>query len=464
MEGLQTDTLSNLGFVFGINTNGRIPLPGVTQATPGNGTYQPGDRKSYESNDNEDWFLGFDEEGNDVFLKPCKVVIEDVATTDSVTAKGNDREENTFNFEVETINDQKVENQKAVRQLWSKEMNKLVMSCFYRSDPTKRGYRKRMIAIWREIGAFEINEQRLADQARVIRANQWFTELELEEIRRGIHTPMEREQEEVNEEINTARHFEEEQTPANSDTREVANDETDVFEICDSIPQEDRTIANELKEMVGKHKKDTFLPFKRVEQRKLRDAARRVNSVLEHIQTKNITQTNELALTAAWWVAKEVGLKEGKKEGSKKEPWWKRRIEKDIDCLRRDVNRLERQKQGKMGQKGKRKARELEKKYRVKQKGIEGVLEELKQRVNAKKIKVKRYEHRISQFRQNRLFHINQKQVYKELNGLAREEGSVPDSKESIKFWSNIWSVTKEHNKQAEWLQNCKRSWEDGES
>ena len=39
-----------------------------------------------------------------------------------------------------------------------------------------------MIAIQRELGTFEITEQGLADQARVIRTNEWLTEVELEEI------------------------------------------------------------------------------------------------------------------------------------------------------------------------------------------------------------------------------------------------------------------------------------------
>ena len=46
-----------------------------------------------------------------------------------------------------------------------------------------------MIAIWRDIGNFEITEQRLVDQARVIRTNEWLTEVELEEIRTKILTP-----------------------------------------------------------------------------------------------------------------------------------------------------------------------------------------------------------------------------------------------------------------------------------
>ena len=46
-----------------------------------------------------------------------------------------------------------------------------------------------MIAIWGEIGNFEITEQRLVDQARFVRTNEWLTEVELEEIRRKNLTP-----------------------------------------------------------------------------------------------------------------------------------------------------------------------------------------------------------------------------------------------------------------------------------
>ena len=53
------------------------------------------------------------------------------------------------------------EKEKMMRRRWTKEVNKLVMTRFCQSDPTRRGYKKRMIAIWREIGTFEIIEQRL---------------------------------------------------------------------------------------------------------------------------------------------------------------------------------------------------------------------------------------------------------------------------------------------------------------
>ena len=48
--------------------------------------------------------------------------------------------------------------------------------------------------------------------------------------------------------------------------------------------------------------------------------------------------------------------------------------------------------------------KELYEKYRVKRKGLKTVIEELKQRMLEKSTKVKRYDQRIEQFRQNRIF------------------------------------------------------------
>ena len=64
-----------------------------------------------------------------------------------------------------------------VRTKWSKNVNKIVMECFFRSKPFDddgkpiRGYRQRMMQEWTEHGVFEITEQRLCDQARAVRKN-----------------------------------------------------------------------------------------------------------------------------------------------------------------------------------------------------------------------------------------------------------------------------------------------------
>ena len=67
---------------------------------------------------------------------------------------------------------------------WSLEENSMLIECYMKSIPEKRGYRQRMIKIWKEKGMFNVSEQRLADQVRVILKSDWLTTVELEEIKR----------------------------------------------------------------------------------------------------------------------------------------------------------------------------------------------------------------------------------------------------------------------------------------
>ena len=173
------------------------------------------------------------------------------------------------------------------------------------------------------------------------------------------------------------------------------------------------------------------------------------------MESKSITETNNLIVAASVWVAEQLGLK--KVEHRKKyEPFWKRRIEGDIRRPRQEVNIVERGlKEGLSGGK-KRKLLELQENYRVKRKGLKTVIEELKQRMLAKSAKVRRFEQRIEQFRQNRLFSVDQKRIYSEYNGGRGRSSDDPNAEESKRFWGNIWSIEKEHNQDAEWLKDLK--------
>ena len=71
--------------------------------------------------------------------------------------------------------------------------------------------------------------------------------------------------------------------------------------------------------MIIRNETEEYLPFKKVDQGNLRDVTKKVNAVIRHIETENVTQINKLAMAAALWVAKEFGVKKGKM-GEKKEP------------------------------------------------------------------------------------------------------------------------------------------------
>ena len=92
----------------------------------------------------------------------------------------------------------------------------------------------------------------------------------------------------------------------------------------------------------------------------------------------------------------------------------------------------------------------------MKRKGSKTLIVELKQRMLAKSAKVRRYQQRIEQFRQNRIFDFDQKKMYAEFNGDGVRPSDVLNAKESKRFWVDIWSVGKGHNREAEWLKDIK--------
>ena len=184
--------------------------------------------------------------------------------------------------------------------------------------------------------------------------------MELEEIRRKIWTPRDGEK---NQEINDIPVIEER---IQIESHPMEHSETEICVCVETkITDDERLIIDQLKALIIRNETEVYLPFKKVDQRKLRDVTKKVNAVIRHIETDDVTQTNKLAMAAAPWVAKEVGVKKGKIV-QKKEPWWKRRIEKDITNLRRDINKLKRERLGETRGKGTRKIKELNTKYRVK--------------------------------------------------------------------------------------------------
>ena len=44
---------------------------------------------------------------------------------------------------------------------------------------------------------------------------------------------------------------------------------------------------------------EKYLPFKKVDQRKLRDVTKKVNAVMRYIETDGVTETSKLAMSAA---------------------------------------------------------------------------------------------------------------------------------------------------------------------
>ena len=96
----------------------------------------------------------------------------------------------------------------------------------------------------------------------------------------------------------------------------------------------------------------------------------------------------------------------------------------------------------------------LNRKYHLEERGTLYVSGMLKQEIKAGGVKIKRYDERCQQFKQNHLFRTNQKLFYKTLDGKERGETVLPDATEATSFWSKIWSEKVGQNERASWLED----------
>ena len=125
-------------------------------------------------------------------------------------------------------------------------------------------------------------------------------------------------------------------------------------------------------------------------------------------ETYTITKTNKLFYARAVAITNSLGVKIDK-VAWRKELMWKRRLQNKIKELRKDLGQLEASKDKDIS--NFRHWERLERKYSIRVKRMNVVIEELKQRLTAIAAKVRRYQGRVDSYRQNRLFE-NRKEVF----------------------------------------------------
>ena len=130
-------------------------------------------------------------------------------------------------------------------------------------------------------------------------------------------------------------------------------------------------------------------------------------------------------------------------------------MQTSIAKLRRHVAQLQEWNRGKLS-KNRVKA-DLERKYYVKNKDLNVVIEKMKQRIKAETSKRQRYDERNNQFVQNRLFRTNQNFLFGKIEKKSRQN-DVKTNAESRTFWSDIWSQNAEDNEGTEWINEVKKS------
>ena len=320
------------------------------------------------------------------------------------------------------------------------------MEWYLLSEPKIRGYRKRMLSLWQQKDMFWVSEQRLVDQANIIRRDSWMTKLEIEELQRkvtGSDSVIAAE----------ARSVDALPDQVGEDRRNVLP-EMGAEEQADSLDEEEVVIVMKIGEVIARGRKDKLLALRNAPKKKLLEETAKVDKVLSKFKTHSITKTNELFYAGAFVVTNRLGVKIDRVAG-RNEPMWKRRLQNKIKELRKDLSQLEAPKH--KGISNFRPSERLERKYSIRVKRLNVVVEEMKQRITAIAAKVRRYQGWVDSYRQNRLFENNQRQFYRELDEEEeRCDDDQPVVEESKQFWGNIWSQSADHKKDAKWLQDLR--------
>ena len=184
--------------------------------------------------------------------------------------------------------------------------------------------------------------------------------------------------------------------------------------------------------------------------KKLLEENAKVDKVLSKFKAHSITKTNELSYAGAFVVTNRLGVKINMVAG-RKEPMWTRRLQNKIKELRKDLSQLEASKD--KGITNFRHWEKLERKYSIRIKRLNVVLEELKLRITAIAANIRRYQGRVNNYRQNRLFENNQRKFYRELDQKEERCDDQSVAEDSTQFWGNIWSQSADHKKDAKWLE-----------
>ena len=166
--------------------------------------------------------------------------------------------------------------------------------------------------------------------------------------------------------------------------------------------------------------------------------------------------------TMLYACAKTVESKHGVKPKKKRKPdknnktKWKINIEKEIETMRGEMSilcEIERNIDPKT-----RKARNVIRKYKIKNViDIPGIKEELRQKIQVKAQRERRFDKRNKFYRQNKLFQTDAKTFYREIGKNQVMVNEIPPKDSIENFWKAIWGEKKACNMSANWIGNMEK-------
>ena len=242
------------------------------------------------------------------------------------------------------------------RQKWQHDDNKELISCWLLSNPSLRGFHKRLHSLWTERNPDRLaSEQLLAGQVRAVLQRKEFSHLELDELCRGLGLLSD----------DQTCHIEEPRVEAISIVTgtpsivEVSSDNVKLNQSCSvSSGEVDHQISQEVRPLYDKLKvyltqqdsvaNGLYLPsLKSIKRNSLMKVVNTVDELCEHFSTTTLQATLDLIFAAARVVVEEFGMSCQPQSSSSdhisysdSQPPWKKRLNNKIQYLRKDLSRL----------------------------------------------------------------------------------------------------------------------------
>ena len=219
------------------------------------------------------------------------------------------------------------------------------------------------------------------------------------------------------------------------------------------LSTEEKEVLTLLRKMRDNRQWKEVPNLRAADRRKVAKEVRLVDGVMHNLlwQGMGVARVNRLLYAGGAVVALRLGLKLGnKKKGKAMKPQWQRRIERNLLVWRRHLSQIEEIRRGKAI--GERSREELERKYKLTDRGALTVGTFLRNKIQAGTTKIRWHEERKLTRRQNNLFQNNQRQLFKELGGDAKSTNEIPDAAKSKAFWEELWSKPQDFVRDSDWL------------
>jgi len=167
----------------------------------------------------------------------------------------------------------------------------------------------------------------------------------------------------------------------------------------------------------------------------------------------DITDINNLITAAAAIMTQTQNEPNKRNKNRRNVKFWKIRMQKQTSSWRKELSIIAETGTGCDDGKLNRKKRKIFQKYRaVNAREVAQLTETLKQKVQAKAQRIRRYERRETQYSQNKTFKEDTKIFYRNLGMKIIGAREPPSMAEAETYWKSLWREEAQHNERAEWI------------